>query len=473
MKVEIINIKQPKNMKPIPVPNHFKRTVRKCAFDIKKNPGRGCKSYKYVQFFQDWDGEILETIYSVKYDRPKKKSDLERIRTQLVFAGTPTRRWSSGNLLYSRLSGYFVLWDENEGRSGFIKYYGYDPKIYECADSDWHPSLQAFSDSNPLEKEEMILSLRNWPPYFDVYQMMHDCCLGSIIEYIKRFTDYKDLELLQKAGISYLWDSNWILKAKPAQRKKILTYIKTNIEAIRGRHPAVSFIQKAMRLGMTIEQYEWHEVVQAVEKTLCGIDGYFMREEANEVAKYIQKQNGGPIHYRDYLDLSVKMGRNINDRGVLFPKDFCKQFDELKRAYDIQQNKELEERIKKSLEQLGVPMTLKKKRFTVQVLDSYEKLIDMGNALHNCVGTCGYGAQMADGTIVILGVYENGKPVNCVELLVPGKSKYGKPAANQYKVLQNRGDHNQDSPVQKEAESVVSAYIVEANRMWRQSHATA
>lgn len=472
MKVEIIKNKL-KGMRSIPIPHNFKRIARKCAYDIKKNPGRGVKSYKYIQFFQDWDGEILETIYSVKYDRPKKKSDIERIRTQLVFAGTPTRKWSSGNLLYSRLSGYFVLWDEDEGRSGMLRYYGFDPVIYEVSDSEWRPSVPVFDGRDPLENEEMIYSLRNLPPYLDICQMTQDCGLNNILAYVRRFIDHKDLELLQKAGISYLWDSNWILNAKPKQRKKILSYIRANLEAIRGRHPAANFVRKAMRLGMTIEQYEWHEVVQAVEKTLCGIDGYFMREEANEVAKYIQKQNGGPIHYRDYLDLSVTMGRNVNDRGVRFPKDFCKQFDELKKAYDIQQNKELEEKIRKSLEQLGVPMTLKKKRFTVQVLDSYEKLIDMGNALHNCVGTCGYGAEMADGTIVILGVYENGRPVNCVELLVPGQSKYGRKTGSTFQVLQNRGDHNQDSPVQKEAESVVSAYIVEANKMWRQSHAVA
>lgn len=464
--VEVVKVKRGDMPLPVKRPKGFEATVIAAADWIRANRGRGVKSYSYVRFHQDYDGEILQTVYAVKYCRPTKESP-EAIRTQLVFAGTPTRRWASGNLLFCRISGYFVLWEEGESRQGMIRNYRFDPEMYETSDPLYNPNMNVLEiEGEPGESEHELYALRNWPTYMSVCDMTHDCTKREIIEYCRTFAENPMLELMQKAGISYLWDSKKLMNAKPKFKKRLLTYIKSNLKEIRGRRPEIKFILNAMKLGMTVPQYEWHEVVMAVDKLVCGVGGYFMHEQANEVAKYIQKQNGGPVHYRDYLDLSARMGRNMDDRGVLFPKDFCKQFDEMNVVFEAQKNAEMEKNIKRQLEQLGLPMRYDHKGFSVRVLDTQKSMTEIGNELHNCVGTSGYGMRMADGEIVILAVYCDGRPMNCVELDTP---KDG----NMYRIKQNLGDHNRASEMQDGVTSFLKGYIAEANKAWRQSHASA
>ena len=466
MSIEIIKVDMTHMPSDVPLPKDFEITAQAASDWIKANPGQGRKKYAYIRFHQYYEGEILQTVYAVKWCKPTRKTPEQTI-CQLVFAGTPTTRWTSGNLLYGRLCGYFVLWDENEGRSGMISYYGFDPTMYIANDDTFNPSLNVLDiEGNPGESEADLLALRNWPPYMNVYDMMQDCSRKEIIEYCREFEANPVIERLQKAGISYLWNEKRLTHAKPKFSKKLLTYIKKNIKEIRGRHPDMSFILKAMKLDMTIDQYEWYEVVMAVDTLLCGLNGYFMHEQANEVAKYIQKQNGGPVHYRDYLDLSAKMGRNMDDRGVLFPRDFCKQFDEMNIIYEAQRNEMMEKNIQQQLEALGLPKRYDHKGFSVRILDTQKSMTEIGNELHNCVGTSGYGMRMADGQIVILAVYCNGKPVNCVELATPKDGRM-------YQIVQNRGDHNRDSECQEQVQQFLTGYISEANKSWRQCHASA
>ena len=475
MRIEIMKVKMANMPSKVVLPPNFKETALSCADNIKANPGQGRKSYQYVTFFQDYDGEILQTIYSVKYDRPRKKGDVEKARTQLVFAGTPTRKWTSGNLLYSRLSGYFVLWDKTEGRTGFVHYYGFDPCMYKAYDNDWIPGIANIAEKDPIEGPAELLALRNWPKYMDVTQMMNDCGVNQILRYCQRFVNYPELERLQKSGLSYLWDSNYILNSKPKAKKRLLTYIKNNIVDIRARHPEIGFILAAMRRGMTIAQYEWQQVVDAVDGVLCGVNGYFMHEQAAEVAKYLQKQNGGPIHYRDYLEASAKIGRNLDDRGVLFPKDFCKQFDEIQKTIAEMEKAEATKRLallNDALAKKKLKDVIVKGGFRIVVPSSYEELVDLGNKLHNCVGTCGYGERMADGSILILAVYKDGNPLSCVEVAMPGTvnnslhREYASPT-----VVQNRGDHNKS--VSDEVKVAVQTYVTRFKRAYKAQRSAA
>lgn len=465
-RVEVIKVGMKSMPCKVPLPKDF-RSVAIAASDwIKANPGRGRKKYTYVRFHQDYDGEILQTVYAVKWCKPAAGQP-ERTLCQLVYAGTPTRRWSSANLLLHRIAGYQVLWDPSEGRAGFFSYYSYDPVMYEVSDKEYNPNLPVLEiGGEPGEAEADLYALRNWPRYMDVSLMAQDCTVKEIIDYCKEFIENPVIERLQKAGISYLWDERRLTHAKPKFAKSLLTYIKTNIGEIRARHPDLNFIISAMKLGMTISQYEWHEVVMAVDSVLCGIGGYFMHEEAVEVAKYLRKQNGGPVHYRDYLDMSVRMGRDITDRGVLFPRDFCRQFDEMNAIFEAQRNEEMERNIGIQLERLGLPMRYDHKGFSVRILDTQKSMTEIGNELHNCVGTSGYGMRMADGKIVILAVYRDGKPINCVELATPSNGEM-------YRVKQNRGDHNRDSKFQGEVTAFLKGYITEANRQWRARNAAA
>lgn len=458
MRIEVMDVDSSRMPRTVPLPDGFEDAALRVAEWIKANPARGRRKYSYARFHQDWDGEVLQTVYAVKWIKQTKK-EREKAVCQLVFAGTPTRRWASGNLLFGMACGWFVLWGEEDGRPGLVSYFGFDPAMYEARKADFNPDLRAISESG-------IAGTENWPRYLDRGAMACDCSEREFIDYAMEFMRYPAVERLQKAGISYLWNEKRLTRAKPGFSKKLLPYIKKNVAEIRAKRPDLTFIIKAMKLGMTIGQCEWHEAVMAVDTLLCGQNGYFMHEQANEVAKYIQKQNGGPVHYRDYLDLSAKMGRNMDDRGVLFPRDFCKQFDEMNIIYEVQRNEMMEKNIQQQLESLGLPRRYDGNGFSVRILDTQEKLTEVGNELHNCVGTSGYGLRFADGEIVVLAVCMGGRPVNCVELATPKDGRM-------YRIVQNRGDHNRDSECQERVSRFLAGYVAEANRSWREIHGVA
>ena len=455
MRIEVMDVDSSRMPHRVPLPDGFDDAAIKVAEWIKENPARGRRKYSYARFHQDWDGEVLQTVYAVKWIKQTKK-EREKAVCQLVFAGTPTRRWASGNLLFGRACGWFVLWGEEDGRPGIVSYFGFDPAMYEARKSDFNPDLRAIVESG-------IVGTENWPRYLDKCAMACDCSEREFIDYAMEFQRSPAVERLQKAGISYLWREKRLTRAKPGFSKRLLAYVKKNVAEIRAKRPTLTFIIKAMKLGMTIGQCDWHEAVMAVDTLLCGQNGYFMHEQANEVAKYIQKQNGGPVHYRDYLDLSAKMGRNMDDRGVLFPRDFCKQFDEMNIIYEAQRNEMMEKNIQQQLESLGLPRRYDGNGFSVRILDTQEKLTEVGNELHNCVGTSGYGLRFADGEIVVLAVCMGGRPVNCVELATPQNG-------SGYRIVQNRGDHNRDSECQERVSRFLAGYVAEANRSWRELH---
>lgn len=458
MRIEVMEVDESRMPRTVPLPDGFDDAALRVAEWIKDNPARGRRKYSYARFHQDWDGEVLQTVYAVKWMKQTKKGE-EKAVCQLVFAGTPTRRWASGNLLFGRACGWFVLWGEEDGRPGLVSYFGFDPAMYEASKADFNPDLRAISESG-------IAGTENWPRYLDKGAMACDCSEREFIDYAMEFMRSPAVERLQKAGISYLWNEKRLTRAKTGFSKKLLPYIKKNVAEIRAKRPTLTFIIKAMKLGMTIGQYEWHEAVMAVDTLLCGKNCYFMHEQANEVAKYIQKQNGGPVHYRDYLELSAKMGRNMDDRGVLFPRDFCKQFDEMNIIYEEHRNEMMEKNIQQQLEYLGLPRRYEGNGFSVRILDTQEKLAEVGNELHNCVGTSGYGLRFADGEIVVLAVCMGGRPVNCVELATPRNG-------SGYRIVQNRGDHNRDSECQERVSRFLAGYVAEANRSWRGVHGVA
>lgn len=458
MKIEVMEVDESRMPRRVPIPDGFDDAAIRVAEWIKANPARGRRKYSYARFHQDWDGEVLQTVYAVKWMR-QTKEETEKAVCQLVFAGTPTRRWASGNLLFGRACGWFVLWGEGDGRPGLVSYFGFDPAMYEARKADFNPDIRALSESG-------IAGTENWPRYLDKGAMACDCSEREFIDYAMEFQRSPAVERLQKAGISYLWSEKRLTRAKTGFSKRILPYIKKNVAEIRAKRPNLTFIIKAMKLGMTIGQCEWHEVVEAVDGLLCGDGGYFPHEMADEVARYVQRQNGGPVHYRDYLDLSARMGRDTRDRGVLFPRDFCRQYEEMSALFEEQKSREMEEGIKRQLENLGLPMRYEGNGFSVRILDTQEKLTEVGNELHNCVGTSGYGLRFADGKIVVLAVCMGGRPVNCVELSTPQNGAG-------YRIVQNRGDHNRDSECQERVSRFLAGYVAEANRSWREIHGVA
>ncbi len=436
----------PKGIKP----KGFMKGVRKAISKCKREK---TSHWQILYFWRTWKNQPMEMMYGVKLF-PNKKGTEAVCRVQPVFFGIPGgKSWVTENLLYSNLAGWILMWDESPKG-----YYSYRPSPdYTMVDAreDLHPHFWSWAVSCTNSRE--FLALKGLPKGFAMSQG-DECDPGvqTRFEYVERWLKSPYVERLVKMGFSHLWNDGTIDRYK--DRKKIselVSYMKRERKEITGQHVKFKTILAAMREGMTINKWFEEEEFKQAGKTLARFN--FDEPRIREIMKYIHKQPGGYDHYADYLDASVKLKRKLTDRGVLFPRNFCKQFDSIKPILAEMKMKKQSRKIAKAAAKLGDLQQVEMgSGFSIIVPTSYGELVELGNKLHNCVGTCGYGERMADGKIVILAVYKNGKPVSCVEVEMPNKQ------VKKAKVLQNRGNHNAAVPAK--VEKTVGAYVSMLNK---------
>lgn len=104
--------------------------------------------------------------------------------------------------------------------------------------------------------------------------------------------------------------------------------------------------------------------------------------------------NTGNEHiYRDYLDMAEKLGLNLKDKQVLYPKDLMKSHDKLLKQINDMENKEIVEKIKIRYEELK-DNTYQNEKYIVYPVPTYADLIAESSMQNNCVRT--YNKRYAD-----------------------------------------------------------------------------
>ena len=104
--------------------------------------------------------------------------------------------------------------------------------------------------------------------------------------------------------------------------------------------------------------------------------------------------------YRDYLDMCVKLGYEMGNSFVSYPKDLQRAHDRVARRVKIKANAQMRQDFKSAMEAIADHLDYEADGMKIVLPATPEELAAEGNALHHCVG--GYADRVARKECIIL-----------------------------------------------------------------------
>ena len=91
--------------------------------------------------------------------------------------------------------------------------------------------------------------------------------------------------------------------------------------------------------------------------------------------------------YRDYLDLSEKLGDDLTSSFVLFPKNLRQAHDNAAKRYELQADAEMRRNFRVAYERVNSHLDFERNGLKIVCPASPEEIAHEGHALHHCVGS--------------------------------------------------------------------------------------
>lgn len=391
----------------------------------------------YLHVLDDADGQPCLRTYALHKSKAKSIRVKEVVRDYLN-----GEIYMHGDLHWCGAGGYRVMWEERN-YSGWWLPCTLDDNWYQI---DRRPGMTAYDLYTHEEAENLF---KKYIPYFILDDRM---CL---MEYAIRYQKYASAEQLVKAGYSHLiWDKR-VLKMNPNQKKKLIRWLMSdgNGEYVKAHNTLFTDIQKAMKRGLGIERFYYEQCIDNYEESFKLARIKRTRAQCEEIYRYLNNpkkpQNLGLHDYIDYLGMAKQEGFNMREKSVLFPRDVARVHDSIKSKRKAKETKELNKKLKVITEKL-LPFEIKSKDLRIVIPTCRNDFVEWGKKLHICVGTYDYDKKMAEGKCIIVMVYTNDQPLECCEL----QKENGK-----LRIIQLRGEHNQDSPRHEDCRLLVNKFI--------------
>lgn len=400
----------------------------------------------YYELLTSDENGLVVRLYGIRYRNCDKEP-----KVKLCFEERENgERFVNSDFYFTQMGGYNIVWERKR-----TSYYG------ECVPMDeMYDTTANYPNIGRIETlwdyNDLVYNLPE-AKYLTQYPE------GNIMKFIRIWRKHPEVEMIYKnKQLQWLWSDTRIYDIK--DKGRFLNLVKGGLSV----NDALGMMKYGSKEKMLAERK-----TNIAARKLKGLR--VKREYLSEIPHYLGKGNYKWSDYRDYLELSKEFGRDINDRGVLFPQNLMTQHDnlvELKRE-KMEREKELERRKERRSQRAKARYFDKKnagvfneiiKEFTkcinkankksqdlkLVIPNSKLQFVDIGNELHNCVGVNGYDKKMIDRKCLIVAVYLNDKPVECCEL---------KPTKTAFKIEQLRGDHNQDSEYHDNAKILVNEFI--------------
>ena len=121
--------------------------------------------------------------------------------------------------------------------------------------------------------------------------------------------------------------------------------------------------------------------------------------------------------YRDYLDMCKKMGYDMKNSFVLYPKDIQKSHDKVVRRFKQKKDSKIKREFIAVYQQLSGQLDFERDGFKIVYPSTPDDVIAEGHALHHCVGS--YSERVAEKECIILFLrkcFDETKPFYTVEV---------------------------------------------------------
>ena len=333
---------------------------------------------RYYSYLTKNDGELVKVTVAVKGRAGKlyhKQVAVHGLNSDFCFAR---------DMVYHYIGGYHVGWYD-VGLSKQEKWYE-DGLFYKCNGDLFDPFAIPVNNDYITKKQKY--------KYCGL-----DYFTGSdTLKYISLFLEYPIIEMLAKAGLSYIFNSISLLKAL-TKDKTFRKWIYKNKDIIIEKRLNATFILNAYKgkanIGKSVQIKELKSLIRKDEK--YKILPTLFKGNYEKMFDYLEKQDTNVHFYADYIQACEKLNLDLSLPRVYIPHNLKYwhdyRIDEYCTKYAITDEKAKAEHYKKF-----AAVSKKYDKLKQYASDGYQILLAQSPAdlfregmhLHHCVGNGAY-----------------------------------------------------------------------------------
>ncbi|MCL2797717.1 MAG: PcfJ domain-containing protein [Firmicutes bacterium] len=339
---------------------------------------------RFYSYFAKLQKELVKITVAVK-DHKRK-----RYIKQVAVHGVKSEHCMIRDLEYNYIGmGFRVGWYA-EGITRYQKWF---------ESGNWcHAKVKYYNVWSTAVNFELIAKFSEYR--YSACQYFRGRCL---IQYLRLYERFPQVEYLLKLGLEKIHDSVMILR-RIKKDKKFCKWLIQNRDEIASKYHYATTILQAYKSGNSLAQIQ---VLNEFKKKLaCDADLKPIREmvrgkEAERFFSYLEAQSAAPRDYRDYLNACNYLGLDMALPKNRYPHDFKRwhdiRIDEYHTAKALADEKERAELYAQFAAVAEKYMALQKLKggYAVIIATSPADLMREGELLGHCVGKMNYGQRMA------------------------------------------------------------------------------
>lgn len=198
----------------------------------------------------------------------------------------------------------------------------------------------------------------------------------DIFDYLKSYKIHKELELFVKNGNFRLIKDIIKNRTYPyeLENKKSIKYLKYDINLIELKN-AIYFDLNKLE---DIKAYGYIDMMNNYKY----IEMYNLKER--KISHYLYRKKQKIDYYKDYLKTAKKIGMDLEDTRVLYPKNLVKSHDDVMKQYEERESEIIDCEIADYAKELE-KFNYKKNRLSIFPVHSQSELINESEVLKHCV----------------------------------------------------------------------------------------
>ena len=359
-----------------PIPKYMLKLIKEADLKNHSTQDGHTRFYSYLTKFKK---QLVRVTVAVRNYRKKW------LCKQVALHGVHSSKCYVKDMVFYNVAGYKVGWYE-QGIGHYRKWFEGD--TWGWADDKY------FNIHSPIINKEFVFT---FPEYKYSAIELYDG--NDILNYLRLYEKYPQVEYLTKAGLQSLSTSKMILN-QCKKDKKFCKWIYKNKDKLNNNKYYISSIIRAYNQNIEIDDiynYDRFNLEFSRESNFKSLKKMLRKDEKETFLKYIIKQKTHGYSYIDYLTACEYLGLDMNEEKNRYPHDFKKWHDiridqyRTKRAYEEEQaKKELYTQFSNIANKYLTLQRNLKDDFVVIIAKSPTDLIFEGERLNHCVGRMNY-----------------------------------------------------------------------------------
>lgn len=429
-------------IKPIPKPLLKKiQKIDKSRYPIQDGHTR------FYAYLTRNDGELCKVTVAVRNKREKwycKQCAVHGIHSEMCFVK---------DMAFTYIAGYSVGWYD-VGLTSYQKWYETDY---------WgHHEDKFFDMYAPVVNMEYLAKQKEYK--YSAWELYKG---ERIIQYLRLYEKYPQLEYVMKAGLFSVYNSKQIL-ARIGKDRKFAKWLIANKQKLESRYYYKDVILKAYSSGKDIDVLQENKELllrYAHEQGYQKSKEKLPQDKQAKLMHYLFNKKVHPSSYYDYIKACEYLKLDLTEDKNAFPHDFTywhdTRIDEYRTAKALAEEKAKKELLAKfkAVAEKYISLQHSKADYVVVIAMSPNELVNEGQVLHHCVGSMGYDQKFMREESLIFFVRHKEEPDTPFVTVEYSPSKH--------KILQTHGMHN-STPDEETMKYIQKTWLPFANKAVRQ-----